>query len=179
MKFEKLYNRAELLEFDKIVTGHYARVVFYEKSGKYLLKKAKNLDKDQSYVLYFLTQEQLARTLFPLGEFESKDEVRALAEKRGFVNAKKHDSQDICFVQNESYGDFIERYAGLKFPEGDFVDESGKVLGRHKVYDGSAKRSRSCPARPPLCQGKGHRAQQGRALPRKRALYKNRFCKQF
>ena len=69
---------------------------------------------------------------FPLGEFESKDEVRALAEQRGFVNAKKHDSQDICFVQNESYGDFIERYAGLKFPEGDFVDENGKVLGRHK-----------------------------------------------
>lgn len=132
MKFEKLYNRAELLEFDKIVTGHYARVVFDGESGKYLLKKAKNLDKDQSYVLYFLTQEQLARTLFPLGEFESKDEVRALAEQRGFVNAKKHDSQDICFVQNESYGDFIERYAGLKFPEGDFVDENGKVLGRHK-----------------------------------------------
>ena len=124
--------RAELIECDKIVTGHYARVEFDRQSGKYKLLKAKNLHKDQSYVLYFLNQRQLARTDFPLGRFESKEQVRALAEERGFVNAKKHDSQDICFVQNESYGDFIERYAGLKFPEGDFVDENGNILGRHK-----------------------------------------------
>ncbi len=132
MKFQKLYMRAELIECDKIVTGHYARVEFDEQSGKYKLLKAKNLDKDQSYVLYFLNQQQLAHTDFPLGRFESKEEVRSLARDYGFVNAKKHDSQDICFVQNESYGDFIERYAGLKFPEGDFVDQNGNVLGRHK-----------------------------------------------
>ena len=132
MKFEKLYKRAELLDCDKIVTGHYARVEFDPQSGKYLLKKAKNPDKDQSYVLYFLNQQQLAHTEFPLGRFESKDEVRALAQSYGFVNAKKHDSQDICFVQNESYADFIQRYAGKTFPEGDFVDDEGNVIGRHR-----------------------------------------------
>lgn len=132
MKFKKLYNRAELLECDKIVTGHYARIEYDESTDKYLLKKAKNPDKDQSYVLYFLTQKQLAHTLFPLGRFKSKDEVREIAARHGFVNAAKHDSQDICFVQNESYGDFIERYAGIKFDGGDFVDTQGRVLGRHK-----------------------------------------------
>ncbi len=134
-------------------------------------------------MLYFLTQEQLARTLFPLGEFESKGRGKSPCRAERLCQRQKHDSQDICFVQNESYGDFIERYAGLKFPEGDFVDEKRKGArtsqGAYSVYDGSAKRSRSCPARPPLCQGKGHRAQQGSALPRKRALYKTVFANNF
>ena len=130
MKFEKLYRRAELLECDKVVTGHYARV---EKSGdRWLLKKARNEAKDQSYVLYFLTQEQLAHTLLPLGEFADKSEVRALAAEYGFSNAAKPDSQDICFVPDGDYAAFIMRHTGKDYPEGDFVRPDGTVLGRHK-----------------------------------------------
>ena len=87
--------------------------------------------KDQSYVLYSLTQEQLAHTLFPLGGL-SKPEVREIAEKNGFINAKKHDSQDICFVQSGRYTDFIRQYTGRDYPAGDYIDEDGRVIGRHK-----------------------------------------------
>lgn len=132
MKFARLYQRARELECDLIVTGHYARIVYDEQRGRWLLKKSKNVVKDQSYVLYFMNQEQLAHTRFPLGEYESKEEVRALAEKYGFINARKHDSQDICFVQDGNYGNFIEQYTGKEYPHGEFVDTEGKVLGEHK-----------------------------------------------
>lgn len=132
MKFEKLYRRARELECDTIVTGHYARSTFDAASGRWLLKKAKNLAKDQSYVLYFMSQEQLAHTRFPLGEYENKEQVRQLADSFGFTNARKHDSQDICFVVNGKYGDFIEHYRGKTYPRGEFVDTSGKVLGEHR-----------------------------------------------
>lgn len=132
MKFAKLYQRAKELDCDLIVTGHYARIAYDEERGRWLLKKAKNAAKDQSYVLYFMNQEQLAHTRFPLGEYESKEEVRALAEQYDFVNARKHDSQDICFVQDGNYGNFIEHYTGTAYPHGEFVDEDGKVLGEHK-----------------------------------------------
>lgn len=132
MKFEKLYQRARALECDTIVTGHYARVEYNEASGRWLLKKGVNRAKDQSYVLYFLNQEQLAHTRFPLGTYEDKEEVRQMAEKYGFVNAAKHDSQDICFVVNGDYGDFMEQYTGKTYPHGLFVDTDGKVLGEHK-----------------------------------------------
>lgn len=132
MKFEKLYHRAKQLECDLIVTGHYARIEQDLVTGRYLLKKSKNAAKDQSYVLYFMSQEQLAHTCFPLGEFSDKEEVRAIAEKYGFVNARKHDSQDICFVPDGNYGDFIEEYAGKKYLPGNFVDLDGNILGRHK-----------------------------------------------
>lgn len=131
IKFDKLIRRADELGFDKVVTGHYATVEFDESRGRYLLKKAKDLSKDQSYVLYSLTQDQLKRVYFPLGAM-TKDEARALAEKQGFVNARKHDSQDICFVPNGKYAQFIESRTGKVYPNGDFVDESGKVLGEHK-----------------------------------------------
>lgn len=132
MKFGKLYQRAQILSCDTVVTGHYARVEYDAESGRFLLKKAKNVAKDQSYVLYFLTQEQLAHTQFPLGEFESKDQIRALAQARGFVNAKKKDSQDICFVPDGKYAEFITERSGKEYPAGDFVDTNGKVLGTHK-----------------------------------------------
>lgn len=132
MKHEKLYHRAEALGCDVIVTGHYARIEQDPDSGRWLLRKARNLAKDQSYVLYFLTQQQLQHTRFPLGDFRSKEEVREIAEKHGFLNARKHDSQDICFVVNGDYGDFIERYTGKSFAPGKFVDTEGRVLGEHK-----------------------------------------------
>ena len=131
IKFTELYRQAEKIGFDWIVTGHYARIIYDEQSGRYLLKKGLDRTKDQSYVLYNLTQEQLSHVCFPLGEM-TKSEVRELAEKLGLVNAAKHDSQDICFIRNGSYADFIERYTGREYPSGDFVDLNGKVLGRHK-----------------------------------------------
>ncbi len=131
IKFEKLLSRAEALGMDFVVTGHYARVVYDEASGRYLLKKALDLSKDQSYVLYSLTQRQLSKTVLPLGEM-TKEETRALAERLGLINARKRDSQDICFVPDGDYARFIEQYTGKTYPHGDFVDESGNVLGEHK-----------------------------------------------
>lgn len=131
LKFDKLYHRANELGYDFVVTGHYARVERDASSGRYLLKKAVDAAKDQSYVLYAMTQEQLAHTLFPLGGM-TKPDVRKIAEEQGFVNARKHDSQDICFVQHGNYADFIEEYTGKSYPEGDFLDLDGHVLGRHR-----------------------------------------------
>lgn len=116
---------------DYVVTGHYAQIVQDAATGRYLLKKAVDAGKDQSYVLYSLTQEQLAHTQFPLGGMP-KSETRAIAEAHGFVNAKKHDSQDICFVPDGNYAKFIEQHACKTYPEGDFVDVCGNILGRHK-----------------------------------------------
>ena len=129
LKFEKLYERAKALSCDAVATGHYARIV--EENGRFLLKKAADPSKDQSYVLYALTQEELKHTLFPLGEL-SKQATRSLAAEHGFLNAGKRDSQDICFVPDGDYAAFIQRATGRTFPEGDFIDRDGKVLGRHR-----------------------------------------------
>lgn len=131
LKFDKLYSRAKELGCDTIVTGHYAQIEQDPQTGRFLLKKSVDDSKDQSYVLYTLTQDQLAHTQFPLGGME-KTETRKIAEEQGFINARKHDSQDICFVQDGSYADFIESYTGRVFPEGDFVDQEGNTMGRHK-----------------------------------------------
>ena len=131
MKFEKLYERAALLGCDKIVTGHYARISQDEKSGRWQMRKALDQKKDQSYVLYNLTQEQLSHVCFPLGEL-TKEEVRGLAQRYGFFNANKQDSQDICFVPDGHYEKFIEKYTGAVVPEGDFVTQEGEIVGRHK-----------------------------------------------
>lgn len=129
MKFDKLYERAKILGCDYIVTGHYARIE--EQNGKFVLKKALDEAKDQSYVLYSMTQEQLAHTMFPLGKMR-KTEVRIIAEDNGFVNANKPDSQDICFVPNGDYASIIELHTGKRSAEGNFVDKQGKILGQHK-----------------------------------------------
>lgn len=131
MKFSRLYDRAQVLGCDTIVTGHYARIEWCENRGRWLLKKAKNEPKDQSYVLYFLTQEQLAHTRFPLGEFASKDDIRAIAAEQGFLNAKKRDSQDICFVPDGDYVKFLEEYTGKSYDPGEFVNTAGEVIGHH------------------------------------------------
>lgn len=131
LKFEKLLHRMKELGFDYIVTGHYARTEYDEERGRYLLRKAVDGNKDQSYVLYTLTQEQLAHVRFPLGTLH-KEEVRAIAEKNGFVNARKHDSQDICFVPDGDYAAVIAAHSDTLPPPGDFVDTDGRVLGRHR-----------------------------------------------
>lgn len=129
MKFDQLYHRAELLGCDYVVTGHYARIE--RNGGKYQLKKAVDASKDQSYVLYSMTQEQLRHTQFPLGEL-NKTEVRRLAGENRFINAAKPDSQDICFVPDGDYAAFLERQTGRPYPQGNFTDSAGTVLGTHR-----------------------------------------------
>ena len=131
LKFGKLLNCADELGFGHIATGHYARIEYDAGSGRYLLKKAKDLSKDQSYVLYSLTQKQLYRTLLPLGEY-TKSEVREIAAINGLQNAQKPDSQDICFVRGCNYQDFIARHIDANGREGDFIDTGGNTLGKHK-----------------------------------------------
>ncbi len=129
MKFGKLLDRARVLGCDCIVTGHYARIE--ETDNGFVLKKALDETKDQSYVLYSMTQEQLSHTVFPLGGMR-KSEVRDIAGSSGFVNANKPDSQDICFVPDGDYARVVEMHAGRSFAEGNFVDREGNILGRHK-----------------------------------------------
>lgn len=130
IKFGKMIELAVRMGYDKIATGHYARVE-KDGDGRYLLKKAKDESKDQSYVLYMLAQEQLSRVVLPLGEL-SKAQVRVLAQENELICADRPDSQDICFVPDGDYAEFIEKNDGAKYPEGDYVDINGNILGRHK-----------------------------------------------
>ena len=130
LKFGALLEAAKALGCQYVVTGHYCRIEKDAGSGRYNLYKAKDESKDQSYFLYTLTQWQLAHILFPLGAF-SKDEARIIAQEQGFVNARKKDSQDICFVPDGDYMQFIREYTGRVYPDGDFLDKNGKVVGRH------------------------------------------------
>ena len=131
MKFGLMYLRAKELKCDYIATGHYANIEFDEKYGANVLKKANNLKKDQSYVLYDIKKELLNHIIFPLGKFESKEEIRSLATKYGLEVANKPDSEDICFIQNGDYKEFLEEYAKFKAKEGNIVDKKGNVLGKH------------------------------------------------
>lgn len=131
LKFDRFLHRAQELGCDYVVTGHYAQIRRDPNTGRYLLCKAADQAKDQTYFLYSLTQEQLAHTLFPLGSL-TKAETRKIAEAAGFVNARKRDSQDICFVSGGDYVRFMEQYTGKTYPEGDYLDLQGNVVGRHK-----------------------------------------------
>ena len=130
MKFDKLLRFADERGLEYVATGHYALIEYDEVSGRYLLKKALDDSKDQSYVLYMLTQNQLSHIQFPLGG-KMKKEVREIAEQLGFCNAWKHDSQDICFVPNGDYVKFMEQYTGKHYPAGAFLDLEGQPVGRH------------------------------------------------
>lgn len=130
LKFDTLLQEAISLGCQYIATGHYARIQKDEKSGRYHLLKAIDTTKDQSYFLSCLTQEQLSHTLFPLGGL-TKDQVRIIAEQQGFLNAKKRDSQDICFIPDGDYRSFMERYTGKSYPVGDYLDLNGNVVGKH------------------------------------------------
>ncbi|MCR5035403.1 MAG: tRNA 2-thiouridine(34) synthase MnmA [Clostridia bacterium] len=131
VKFGALLQKADALGCDRIVTGHYARVEHNPITGKYLLRKALDASKDQSYVLYTLTQDQLARVILPLGTL-TKAQVRKLAGADGFNNADQPESQDICFVPDGDYASVIKQYTSRTFPEGDYVDFDGNVIGKHK-----------------------------------------------
>ncbi|MBR6595376.1 MAG: tRNA 2-thiouridine(34) synthase MnmA [Oscillospiraceae bacterium] len=131
LKFDLFLRRAQILGYDKIVTGHYARIEYDEARRRWLLKKALDESKDQSYVLACLNQEQLSHTLLPLGTM-TKAQSRAIAEEQGFINARKRDSQDICFVPDGDYVAFMEHYTGKHYEPGDFLDLNGQVVGRHR-----------------------------------------------
>ena len=130
VKWEALLNRALELGCDYIATGHYARVCRLD-NGRYALQKSAAVRKDQTYALYNLTQEQLSRTLMPVGEYD-KGQIRKMAEEIGLLVAGKPDSQEICFIPDNDYASYIEKETGQTFPEGNFVDAGGRVLGRHK-----------------------------------------------
>ena len=131
LKFDRLVKYADEQGMEYVVTGHYARIEYDREKERYLLKKALDRSKDQSYVLYMLTQEQLERIRFPLGGLR-KSEVREIAERQGFCNARKHDSQDICFVPDGDHGRFLARFRGRELPEGKVLNERGEVVGTHK-----------------------------------------------
>ena len=130
VKWESLLKRSLEIGADYIATGHYARVEQLP-NGRYSVRRSATLAKDQTYALYNLTQEQLSRTLMPVGEY-TKDEVRKIAEKINLRVASKPDSQDICFVPDGDYATFIETTVDAELPTGNFVTLDGKVLGRHK-----------------------------------------------
>ncbi len=129
LKFGTFLDRALALGYDCIATGHYARVSYED--GRWRLLRGRDRSKDQSYVLYQLTQEQLAHLLLPVGEYD-KPAIRALAAEAGLLNADRPDSQDICFIPDGDYVNFLRRYGHVVLTEGDFVDKDGRVLGRHK-----------------------------------------------
>ena len=130
VKFAALQQRRRKLGYDYVATGHYARIAFNDKTGRYELKRGLDANKDQSYVLFHLDQETLAHMLFPLGEL-TKPQVRELASSHGFINAEKAESQDICFVPDGDYAGFIARRTGSTFEPGNIVNRDGRVLGRH------------------------------------------------
>ena len=131
LKFGKLLQRARELGCGCVVSGHYAKVERDEHTGRFLLKRAADRAKDQTYFLACLTQEQLSMVRFPLGEL-TKEQVRRIAEEHGFVTARKHDSQDICFVPGGDYTAFLEEYTGKKLTPGDYLDQNGCPVGRHR-----------------------------------------------
>ena len=131
IKFDAMLRRAEALGYDYIATGHYAVRRQDPETGRYLLCRPKDRSKDQTYVLYNLTQHQLAHTLFPLGDLE-KAQVRQMAEAAGLVNSHKPDSQDICFVPDGDYAGYIRHATGAEIQPGDFLDTAGNPIGRHR-----------------------------------------------
>ncbi|MBO0912674.1 MAG: tRNA 2-thiouridine(34) synthase MnmA [Acidobacteria bacterium] len=131
VKFHHLVEKAAGIGADRVATGHYARVKFDEALGRWLLLRGRDRKKDQSYFLFGLTQDQLSKTLFPLGEL-TKPEVREIARRAGLPTSEKAESQEICFVEGRSYADFVAEYAGERTPvRGEIITESGEIVGQH------------------------------------------------
>ena len=130
VKWESLLQRSLEIGADYIATGHYARIDRLP-NGRFAIRNSVTAAKDQTYALYNLTQEQLAHTMFPLGDM-NKHQTRMIADQQNFYNADKPDSQDICFVPDGDYAGFIRRFTGKDYPAGDFTDKDGNVLGHHK-----------------------------------------------
>ena len=152
IKFGKLLEKARSLGASSVATGHYANSSYDKKSGRYLLKEGKDKAKDQSYFLFGLSQDQLKSAVFPLGGL-TKTKVRALAKKMRLKTFDTVSSQDICFVQDMDYADYIKKKTGIEVAPGDIVDSLGKVLGRHKgipFYTIGQRRGLGIAAKEPL-----------------------------
>lgn len=131
LKFGAMYEKAKELGADYIATGHYAKIEFDKNYNRYVLKKSNSSRKDQSYVLYNVSKEILDKILFPLADFENKDEIRNIAKKHGLSVASKSDSEDICFIPDGNYKKYLEENSEIKKNPGNIVDKNGKVLGKH------------------------------------------------
>ncbi len=131
IKSGDFYEKAKQIGCDYIATGHYAKIEFDENLNRYILKKSVTEEKDQTYALYNMDQEDLAHTLMPLGYY-TKDKIRELAKEVGLIVANKPDSQEICFVKDNDYGKYVKEHSNKKIKEGYFIDKEGKILGKHK-----------------------------------------------
>ena len=131
LKFGIMFEKAKELGCKYIATGHYAKTEYSDKYGRYVLKKSNNLKKDQTYVLYTIPKEIIGNMLFPLGEFSDKEEVRKIAREYNFSVASRPDSEDICFIPDGDYKNFLEKKAKFKPKEGNIVNKNGEVVGKH------------------------------------------------
>lgn len=131
MKFGFMYEKAKEMECNYIATGHYAKTEYSEKYGRWVLKKSKSLKKDQSYVLWNIPKELIEHVLFPLADYEEKEEIRKIARENNLKVANKPDSEDICFVPDGNYKRFLENNSDIKPKEGNIVDTKGRILGKH------------------------------------------------
>lgn len=132
LKFGYMYQKAKELEIEYIATGHYAKAEYSEEYGRYVIKKADNVAKDQSYVLYNIPKEVVGKVVFPLANMESKEEIRQIAREHGLEVANKPDSEDICFIPDGDYKRFLEENSDLKAKEGNIVNQKGEILGKHQ-----------------------------------------------
>lgn len=131
MKFGCMYEKAKEMGCEYIATGHYAKTEYSEEYGRWVLKKSNSLKKDQSYVLWNIPKELVEHVLFPLAEYEEKEEIRKIARDNNLKVANKPDSEDICFVPDGNYKKFLENNSDIKPKEGNIVNTNGKVLGKH------------------------------------------------
>ena len=131
LKFGEFYKKAKDLECDYVATGHYAKIEYSEKYKQYVLKKANDDKKDQSYFLYRLPRNILSKIIFPLDEYSSKEEIRNIARENNLIVAEKKESQEICFIPNDDYVTYIKDNSSTKFKTGNIVHSSGKILGKH------------------------------------------------
>jgi len=131
LKFGEMYKKAKELDIDYIATGHYAKIEYSEEYKRYVLKKSNNKQKDQSYVLYNIPKELLEKTIFPLSDFETKEEIREIAKQNNMRVANKPDSEDICFIPDGNYKRFLENNSNLAPKEGNIINTKGEILGRH------------------------------------------------
>ncbi len=131
IKFGKVFDKMQQMDYDYVATGHYSRIVYDENLKRYLIKKSSAGGKDQTYMHYQFSQEQLKHTLFALGDY-TKEEVREIAREQQLPTAGQKDSQEICFIENDDYIDFLQKHFNIHGVPGNFVDNEGKVLGRHK-----------------------------------------------
>ena len=131
MKFGYMWEKAKELGCNYIATGHYAKTEYSEKYGRWVLKKSNAGKKDQSYVLWNIPKELIEHILFPLAEFEEKEQIRQIARKNNLKVADKPDSEDICFIPDGNYKEFLEKNSDIKPKEGNIVNSEGKILGRH------------------------------------------------